>query len=209
MSMRKKKQQIKKASEITEEELSKCFDALREIAIARAEEKRNEPNGEGRLALVRDVASHARIEGIEKLMRVCVEVAKGTPYQQALAMADIDHITFSLKRRQNMAIGMIFSASQEVRDGQMQQKCLSAFSKLLEGDQPNVKAVLAGLEHLSSDGKWKKNQSSSGSGGGASTVYNIQLIHAPRADRVAIADAKCENRARIAEALEIIEVKGE
>ena len=135
--------------------------------------------------------------------------AKGIAYQTALEIAEIDHIEFSLKRRQDNAIGMIFSAAQELRDGQLQQKCFSAFSRLLEGDDPNVKAVLAGLEHLTSDGKWKKNSSSGGGGGGASTVYNIQLIHAPRADRVSLGADKCENRARIAEALEIIEVKSE
>lgn len=206
MRMGKKKQQIEKAKEMTTEEVFTAYDLLKQLAIVRAEEKRNEPNGEGRLALLQKHVSHVNIL---KMMKVCVMTAKGIPYQTALDIAEIDHIEFSLKRRQNLAIGMIFSAAQELRDGQLQQKCFSAFSRLLEGDDPNVKAVLAGLEHLTSDGKWKKSSSSGGGGGGASTVYNIQLIHAPRADRVAIGADKCENRARIAEALEIIEVKSE
>lgn len=206
MRMGKKKQQIEKAKEMTTEEVFTAYELLKQLAIVRAEEKRNEPNGEGRLALLQNHASHANII---KMMKVCVMTAKGIPYHTALEIAEIDHIEFSLKRRQNLAIGMIFSAAQELRDGQLQQKCFSAFSRLLEGDDPNVKAVLAGLEHLSSDGKWKKNSSSGGGGGGASTVYNIQLIHAPRADRVAIGADECEKSARIAEALEIIEVKSE
>lgn len=206
MRMGKKKQQIEKAKEMTTEEVFTAYDLLKQLAIVRAEEKRNEPGGEGRLALIQNHVPHANII---KMMKVCVMTAKGIAYQTALEIAEIDHIEFSLKRRQDNAIGMIFSAAQELRDGQLQQKCFSAFSRLLEGDDPNVKAVLAGLEHLTSDGKWKKNSSSGGGGGGASTVYNIQLIHAPRADRVALGADKCENRARIAEALEIIEVKSE
>ena len=208
--MRQKKQQNKSAAELPTEEVAKCFEGLRQLAVIRAEEKRNEPQGERRLALVQDTASHAQIDGIEGLMRVCVEVARGTPYHQALEIGGVDHITFSLLKRKHLAIGMIFSASQEIRDGNLQQKCLSAFSRLLEGDEPNVKAVLAGLEHLSGDGKWRKNSGSGGGGGGgAPTVYNIQLIHAPRAERVAVGADECKNRARIADALEIIEIKGE
>lgn len=190
-------------AEMSAEAIAAAYEVLRQNAIRRAEEKRNEPGGESRLALIQ----RHKIPAREGLAAVCVDVARGVPYHDSLARHGLSHIDFWGGKLHEPAVAMVFGAAQEMRDGQLAQKCLGAFGKLLEGDTPNVKAVLAGLEHLSGDGKWAKGGGGVGhNNGGAQIVYNIQLLHAPKAERVAIG---CENGARNEPIAEVIEIKGE
>lgn len=184
-------------------------EALRLMALQKAQDKRNEPGGEGRVALLERYALHARANDAPYLA-VIVDVAGGVPYHDALKAHGLNHVEFMLAKTKHQEIGMIWAQANEMRDANDLQRCRTAFARLLEGDAenpPNVKAVLAGLEHLGGR-KWQKGGGAEGGGkGGHNIVYNIQVLHAPRAATAVIGGKKCENSARIADDAEIIEVK--
>lgn len=198
-----KNKQTQPVEKLSPEATEAAFQVIIDCAVKRAEARRNEPSGEARLALVQRNAIRARAD----LKAVAVDVARGVPYSQAIAAHGFDHLTFTGARLKDNAFGMCFNAAQEIRDKRLGDKCLEAFAKLLEGDTPNVKAVLAGMEHLCGD-KWKRGSGEhGGGGGGAHIVYNIQLLHAPRAEKVALQPIECENRARITAEDDVIEVE--
>ena len=184
-------------------------EALRLMALQRARDKRNEPGGEGRVALLESYAPRARAEDA-RLLAVIVDLAGGVPYHDAIAAHGLTHVEFMLGKNTHKEVGLLWTAANEMRDENDLQRCRTAFAKLLEGDAenpPNVKAVLAGLEHLGGR-KWQKGGGAEGAGkGGHNIVYNIQVLHAPRAAAVIGAGGECENSARIADDADIIEVK--
>lgn len=178
-------------------ELETAYDALRELALERAKARENEPMGKWRVSLLEK--SHFPASTI---MRVIVGIGRGLPYQRLLDESGVDHIAFELAKSKDRAAALVYEQAKRIRDGRTAERAQTAINTLLEGDSPNVKAALAALQHTSG---WNKNEDGgTHGGGGAKIVYNIQLLHAPKAQ---ISLPQCKNGARNAPEAEIIEIK--